>query len=101
MEMGYRVVYGAGKIDGDTSWIRTGRTIWMSVGIAFLFLYVVSRSWPAGNQVLQRLASFQGLKQIHGHLDTLVMELQCGTSLGRAVTAFCRDVVQMGMTYAS
>lgn len=99
--MGYRVVYGTGKPDAGASGIRSGRTLLLTLGTGVLFLYAVSKLWPTGYVVLQRLASFPGLHQIHGYLDTLVMELQCGTSLGQAVTAFCRDVVQMGMTYAS
>ena len=51
--------------------------------------------------VLEKLTSFHGFREIHRCLNVLVMELQCGTSLDQAVTAFCRDVVQLGMANAA
>ena len=101
MVLGYRVIYGTDAAYLDGSRIRAGRTVMMTLAAGFVFFSMVYRFWPEGEMVLEKLTSFPGFREIHRCLNVLVMELQCGTSLDQAVTAFCRDVVQLGMANAA
>ena len=73
----------------------------MTMGIMTVLFSLTGRFWPEGKQVLDKLTAFHGLRQIQQHLEIMVLDLRSGASLGQTVTAFCRDVIQLGMDYAA
>ena len=99
--MAYRIIYGSRKQYSAALGIRTGRTLFLTLAVTFLTCLLTARFWPAGAQVLDKLTSFRGIREMQQYLDTLVLEIQDGTGLAEAVTTFCRDVIQMGLTYAA
>lgn len=99
--MGYRVVYGQEHIAPACEGIRAGRTVLMSAFMGVLFLGAVRRFWPEGTAVLDMLAGADGFGEVHRALERLALEIQAGTGLREAVTAFCRDVVSVGLAYAA
>lgn len=101
MGMAYRVQYGNGVTYSETTRIRLGRTILMTMGIMTVLFSLTVRFWPEGKQVLDKLTAFPGIQQIQQNLEILVLDLRSGASLSQTVTAFCRDVIQMGMDYAA
>ena len=101
MGMAYRVQYGNGVTYSETTRIRLGRTILMTMGIMTVLFSLTVRFWPEGKQVLDKLTTFHGMQQIQQNLEILVLDLRSGASLGQTVTAFCRDVIKMGMDYAA
>ena len=99
--MGYRVEYGKKVTFSDISGIRRGRTLLMTLGFGILFLSAVCKFWPAGTKVIEKITAFDGFRQIHGCLEILALELQCGTGFDDALSAFCRDVVALGISNAA
>ena len=99
--MGYRVEYEKKVTFSDVSGIRIGRTLLMTLGIGVLFLTTVYKFWPDGARVMEKIAAFDGLRQIHGCLEMFALELQCGTGFDDALSAFCRDVVALGIRNAA
>ena len=73
----------------------------MTMGIMTVLFSLTAKFWLEGKQVLDKLTAFHGLRQIQQHLEIMVLDLRSGASLGQTVTAFCRDVIQMGMDYAA
>lgn len=73
----------------------------MTFGFAALFWGAVSKIWPEGATVMDKLTAFDGLRQSREYMEVMVLELRCGTALPDAVTAFCRDVVALGIGNAS
>lgn len=73
----------------------------MTIGIMAVLFSLTAKFWPEGKQVLDKLIAFHGLRQIQQHLEIMVLDLRSGASLGQTVTAFCRDVIQLGMDYAA
>ena len=99
--MGYRVVYGQDTEYPSYGRIRTGRTILLSIAAAVLFLGAAYRFWPEGAAVMDRLLSFDGLREVHHALDVMVLELQSGSSLKDAVTVFCGELVNGSLSLAA
>lgn len=73
----------------------------MTIGVMAVLFSLTAKFWPEGKQVLDKLTAFHGLRQIQQHLEIMVLDLRSGASLGQTVTAFCRDVIQMGMDHAA
>ena len=101
MGMAYRVQYGNDDTYSETTRIRLGRTILMTIGVMAVLFSLTAKFWPEGKQVLDKLTAFHGLRQIQQHLEIMVLDLRSGASLSQTVTAFCRDVIQMGMDHAA
>ena len=73
----------------------------MTMGVMAVLFSLTVKFWPEGKQVLDKLTAFHGLRQIQQQLELMVLALRSGPSLGQTVTAFCRDVIQMGMDHAA
>ena len=101
MGMAYRVQYGNEDTYSETNKIRLGRTFLISICVLATVLFLTAEFWPEGSIVLGKLTAFRGLKQIRQQLEIMALDLRSGTSLGTAVSVFCREVVQMGMDYAA
>lgn len=99
--MGYRVMYGELGRDLCKGKIRPGRTMIMTVAVCMLFLSAACRLWPEGAAVMDRLEEFQGFQEVHCAMEHFAMEIRNGVNLREAVTAFCRNVVNMGLQYAA
>ena len=99
--MAYRVVYGNQDPYSAAPGMRIGRTIFMTVAVTTLTCLLTLQFWPAGAQVLDKLTAFRGIRVMRQHLDILALGIRSGIGVRQAVTAFCRDVIQMGLTYAA
>ena len=73
----------------------------LAVLVGVLFLGGAYRLWPEGAQVMDALRHYEGWTLAADALETMARELQNGTSLGDAVTAFCREVVSQGLSFAA
>ena len=99
--MGYRVEYENSRFLPEKTGMRPARIFWMAAVVAALFLTAVYRYSGEGREVLLRLIDAAKGQQIGTALEAMVLQLRGGTGLGEALTAFCRDVVQMGLEFAA
>ena len=91
--MGYRIVYGK---DPPVSRGRSSlRLRVMTAGCMLLFAMVVRLAWPAGRGVLGQVLLPR--EETAAAFSEMVDQVAGGETLGAAVTAFCRSVVESGM----
>ena len=99
--MGYRVEYGKDDVFSPQNEIQLYRVLLISIGIAWGLCLLTYRFWPQGATVLDRLRSFHGMGELEVYWEILAEDIRSGVNLKQAVTAFCREVIQAGMTYAA
>lgn len=99
--MGYRVVYGNDRQYSVSGGIRVGRAVVLSIVAGTMFLSAAYRYWPDCARVMDRLLRYEGWSETREALEMMAVQLRSGTGLREAVTAFCRDIVSVGLTYAA
>ena len=91
--MGYRIDYGGGARQRRRERVRFSRVLGMA-GLFFgAFLVLTVCFWQEGAAVLREfLIPGDPDVTLHG-LEVLVQQMRQGESIGTAVTAFCREVI--------
>ena len=92
--MGYRIVYGKDPVirpRGSSLRLRV-----MTAGCMLLFAALVRLAWPAGRAVLGEVLLPRA--ETAAAFSELVDQVSGGDPLGEAVTAFCRSVVESGLS---
>ena len=91
--MAYRVVYGpmpkAAPKGRSLPRVRVLTAAWLLV-----FSLGVRQLWPEGREVLRQLLLPGEQTAAQTAFDGMLEELRAGETLGEAVTAFCRQIVQ-------
>ena len=91
--MAYRIVYGEDPAKTGKERFRTGRFRLMTAVCFVLFLLSVKLLWDDGlDHIRQILLPGSGDTTLQA-LDQMVAQIQAGTKLGDAVTAFCREII--------
>ncbi len=77
------------------------RLILLTLGCSVLFLALTVNCWPEGNELLKRLWEQLHWEETRLALETMAGNLEQGLSAREAVTAFCRQLMEMGLQYAA
>ena len=89
--MGYKIVYG----EEPTLRSKSRPGLWTA---AFLLIFVtaVRLAWPAGAEQLRTVLEPRG--ETVEAFSQMVANVGSGQGMGEAVTAFCRTVVENGVS---
>lgn len=92
--MGYRVEYGPHrKKDAPRRWSHLKIQILTTVFL-LIFAFGVREIWPEGDAKLKELLLPGQPSVTESAFENLVADLKEGDSLGDAVTAFCREIIE-------
>ena len=89
--MGYRVIYGDDPFEKTK--IRKGRLVAMTAACLLAFSVGVRCIWPQGAESLKQMMMPQKTATTAAFVQ-MTADLRAGESLGDAVKAFCRSVVE-------
>ena len=89
--MGYRVIYGEDPFEKTR--IRKGRLAAMTAACLLAFSVGVRCIWPQGAESLKQMLMPKETATTAAIVQ-MTADLWAGESLGDAVTAFCRSVVE-------
>lgn len=98
--MSYRIEYapsGCIRQERQHGWLRKAA---LTAAFLVISLFLTKNFWPEGAAVLDRLCSYDDWRVTRQALETMAGQLRSGLPVGEAVTAFCREVVSQGLTYA-
>ena len=97
MALSYQVTYVSTETDFGHKQGAGIRLVMLSVSFLLIFGLLTVKWWPEGREVLENLANSNPWALYRGSLDCLANQIRQGMPVGEAVTAFCRDLVALGL----
>lgn len=91
--MGYHIEYDKGTRAYEIRKKYPLRVYALTAGCFLLFLVLTLHYWPGGREVLQECLIPGDNRITFQALENMTDSLRAGSSLGDAVTAFCREIL--------
>lgn len=94
--MGYRIVYGPMPKMPQERDYKPLRIQVLTAVFALLFVLTVRQAWPEGTALLREFLLPGEQNVTEAAFSEMIGDIREGESLGDALTAFCRQIVEHG-----